>query len=355
MNKNNKKSKKRNRQRCKRNVTKHKKRIGGWEKDEKFLEITEKIGRLDFDKYMFVHLKLWLHNVKTKLLQWPTATDEVDPPLILSRFDEIISITDEEKAETFYDKLFQLLHDLPRDLLVDDYDYSLPKYSFVNENTTFLRRRFSKKNIMNQTYSSNKNVWLDYSSSYKESFLVHKIDENEETAQNRFEEIVNYFGNYVGKVNPKKELFIFHFPDAIPSFLEGKSRKDCTMVYSMYCAGSAYNDYKIVDGYTHDFLTYNPNDIFKDLPSLEGYREICVYDYSNLVHEPVESVTTLQSPVTKPVLPSNSSGDVVGTEVSRVSSEEAVRDRISLPQPPVLPQTPILNSILTRGLKPNPK
>ena len=65
-------------------------------------------------------------------------------------------------------------------------------------------------------------------------------------------------------------MFIFYFPDYVSSYSEYFVRAICLNYHLDICA--------CADGYTLDLLTHNPNAIYKDLPSLSGFRELCVFN-----------------------------------------------------------------------------
>lgn len=69
-----------------------------------------------------------------------------------------------------------------------------------------------------------------------------------------------------------KNLFIFNYPDYVTTYYLG-------------FAESVYNTTllnHLCDGFTIDFLSYNQNDNYKDLPSLSNFRQLYVSLRRNL-------------------------------------------------------------------------
>ena len=71
--------------------------------------------------------------------------------------------------------------------LTDNYIYDLPKITIVPKNTIFKRRQHINR------FNKNKESWLDYTSSYKKSFLTNILNENKEL-NNRLSRIKQHFG-----------------------------------------------------------------------------------------------------------------------------------------------------------------
>jgi hypothetical protein len=101
------------------------------------------------------------------------------------------------------------------------------------------------------------------------SFLT---DTNEIYTQEYLDKVREKFGDDLLILRPKKDLLIIHFPYYVTSYIECFIRRICVDIQNEAC----------VDGYTMDLLQFNPNKIFKPLPSLTGFRELCVLDARNL-------------------------------------------------------------------------
>ena len=81
-----------------------------------------------------------------------------------------------------------------------------------------------------------------------------------------------YFGNFLMKFKTNKDLLILHFPSYATSYLESWVKYVCIISENNMC----------VDGYTLDFLKFNPNEIYKDLNIVEGVRELCILNAQNV-------------------------------------------------------------------------
>lgn len=170
------------------------------------------------------------------------------------------------KCESF-DHDYKLLIDPDYKLLVDDFDYKLPKFSIIEKGTKFYRRQKE-----NNFESINQEIWLDYTGTMSEckiSFLKDTSDEYTEEYLNRTK---LYFGEHLMQFQVNKDLLIFHFPEYAYAYSEYWVKYMCVTTTRSFC----------VDGYTLDFLTYNPNEIYKDLPSIPGFRELCILNAENI-------------------------------------------------------------------------
>ena len=153
----------------------------------------------------------------------------------------------------------------------DDGNYDKIKFTILKKGTILYHRQ---KDNGKKRYD----IWLDYSGrekngvKLKDSFLDKP-------------HIKEYFGDWLMKYKVNKDLIIIHFPinyDEIdkkqnkslnvPSFLESGIRTICSRWVYKFC----------VDGYTLDFLKFNPNDIFKGKKNENEYREIFLYNADNL-------------------------------------------------------------------------
>jgi hypothetical protein len=149
--------------------------------------------------------------------------------------------------------------------LIDDYNYDFPKFSIVPKGTIFYRRQKTET-------KPNRQVWLDYTgtmSSIPFSFLQ---ETNEKYTVEHLNRTKEHFGNFLMKFKVKKDLLILHFPSYATSYLESWVKYMCVVSENKMC----------VDGYTLDFLKFNPNEIYKDLNIVEGVRELCILNAENV-------------------------------------------------------------------------
>jgi hypothetical protein len=151
--------------------------------------------------------------------------------------------------------------------LIDNYDYDLPKFSIVPNGTVFYRRQKTA------TFNSvKKPIWLDYTgtmSSIPFSFLK---ETNEKYTVGHLDKTKEKFGNLLMKFETKIDLLILHFPSYATSYLENWVKHMCINSENNMC----------VDGYTLDFLKFNPNKIYKELNIVEGVRELCILNAQNV-------------------------------------------------------------------------
>jgi hypothetical protein len=209
---------------------------GGWDKtDEDFIA---------YDK-----------NIKENMSNLGIFQDKILQDL-LSNINKRFS-----KEFTSLDTAIGFIKTLPPEELTDDFNYELPKFSIIPAGTIFYRRHKT-----NSFDSQNREIWLDYTgtmSSNKFSFLK---DINTEYTDDYLNETIKYFGEFLMKIKVNENLLILHFPTYASSYLEGWVRHMCIHSSNPIC----------VDGYTLDFLKFNPNSIYKKFKSLDGYRELCI-------------------------------------------------------------------------------
>ena len=145
----------------------------------------------------------------------------------------------------------------------DDLNYNNPKFSILPKGTTFFRRQ-TKENFDN----SKSYTWLDYTGTIGSGVSFLK-DTNNKYTQEYLDATIEYFGKHLLKIKTTKPLVIFHYPSTVTSSSENLVRHQCIhSKHPPYCADA--------DGYTLDFLKFNPNKIYKDKESLDGFRELCI-------------------------------------------------------------------------------
>lgn len=148
----------------------------------------------------------------------------------------------------------------------DDLNYDNPKFSILPEGTTFFRRQ----NTENFDDTKHTYTWLDYTGTIGSGVSFLK-DTNNEYTKDYLDATIDYFGKHLLKIKTTKHLIIFHYPSTVTASSEGMVRHQCTHAkYPPYCADA--------DGYTLDFLKYNPNTIYKNKDSLDGFRELCILE-----------------------------------------------------------------------------
>jgi hypothetical protein len=152
----------------------------------------------------------------------------------------------------------------------DDGDYSQLKWTKIKAGSVFYRRQQTKQ-FNRETW---KDVWLNYSSrnNTRKSFLIEQLNENANNS--RLKSTIGKFGPHLLKLKTTKDLLVIHLPDTITSYAEYYIR------YFNY--RTEYKMFLSVDGYTLDFLKFNPNPIYKELPSISGYRELKLHSTSAL-------------------------------------------------------------------------
>jgi len=195
--------------------------------------------------------------------------------------DELV-LTTNEKFGTSFENLedrISMLHELikfirekskenPELFNIDDYNYNRIKFTIIPKGTMFYRRQ----TIPTFNNTSHAPVWLDYTGTMATTPFSFLTDTNEIYTQEYLDKVKEKFGDDLLILRPKKDLLIIHFPYYVTSYIECFIRRICVDVQNEAC----------VDGYTMDLLQFNPNKIFKPLPSLTGFRELCVLDARNL-------------------------------------------------------------------------
>jgi hypothetical protein len=182
-----------------------------------------------------------------------------------------------------------MMNSSKRPLMIDNEDYSKFKLSVIPTGTIFLRRQKNEKLKKND-------IWLDYSARiepgekrYKYSFLLDPTQQEDTANTNQvygqnttyFRRAKDYFGNHLLIYKTTKPLVVFHFP---------VNYENPSNINNLW----AYNEHFIryyfsylhwfgkVDGYTLDFLYYNPNQIYKNLPVIKNYRELYLSNNTGL-------------------------------------------------------------------------
>jgi len=194
--------------------------------------------------------------------------------------DELV-LTTNEKFGTSFENLedrISMLGDLIKfirekskknpELFIDDYNYNHIKFTIIPKGTMFYRRQ----TIPTFNNTSHAPVWLDYTGTMATTPFSFLTDTNEIYTQEYLDKVKEKFGDDLLILRPKKDLLIIHFPYYVTSYIECFIRRICVDIQNEAC----------VDGYTMDLLQFNPNKIFKPLPSLTGFRELCVLDARNL-------------------------------------------------------------------------
>jgi hypothetical protein len=171
------------------------------------------------------------------------------------------------KEFTKLDEAIAFIKTLTTEELRDDLNYEFPKFSIIPEGTIFYRRQ--KTNSFN---SLNRAIWLDYTGTMRLSPFSFLKDVNEEYTKDYLDKTINYFGEFLMKFKVTKNLLILHFPSYASSYLEVWVRHMCIDAQNPIC----------VDGYTLDFLKFNPNSIYKKSKSLNGFRELCILNAENV-------------------------------------------------------------------------
>jgi hypothetical protein len=221
----------------------NKKSKGGWdENNTEFIAYTNKDfmkNLLIFEKKIFEDLKSYIENKFS-----PNFSKQAN-------LGEVLTFVKTLKAAD----------------LVDDFNYIYPKFSIIPKDTIFYRRQKT-----NTFKSENTPIWLDYTGTMSLTQFSFLKDTNEEYTDEYLRETKNYFGEFLMEFKVKKNLLIIHFPSYVASYLESWIRHICIHSEDPIC----------VDGYTLDFLEFNPNPIYKNFKSLKGYRELCILNAENL-------------------------------------------------------------------------
>ena len=172
------------------------------------------------------------------------------------------------KEFTTLDEVITFIKSLNPEQLTDNFNYELPKFSIIPAGTIFYRRH--KTNSFDDSRTNE--IWLDYTGTISSRPFSFLKDINEEYTQDYLDETIKQFGEFLMKFEVKNNLLILHFPSYASSYVEGWVRHMCIHSRNPIC----------VDGYTLDFLKFNPNSTYKKFRSLDGYRELCILDARNV-------------------------------------------------------------------------
>ena len=235
-------------------VSKSYKLVGGWEKtDPDFLEYQE--NELVPKVNTIGHLNKTLSKELVLTTNEKFGTSFENKGGQLYQLDDLVAFIREKSKED-------------RELFLDDYNYNHIKFTIIPKGTMFYRRQ------TDPTFNNTRPVpvWLDYTGTMATTPFSFLTDTNEIYTQEYLDKVKTHFGDNLLILRPKKDLLIINFPYYVTSYVEGFIRRICVDLGSETC----------VDGYTLDLLQFNPNKIFKPLPSLTGFRELCVLDARNL-------------------------------------------------------------------------
>jgi hypothetical protein len=228
--------------------------VGGWEKtDPDFIEYQEnelvpKVNNIgDLNKTLSDELVLTTNE------KFGTSFENLEDRI--SMLGDLIKFIREKSKEN-------------PELFIDDYNYNRIKFTIIPKGTMFYRRQ----TIPTFNNTSHAPVWLDYTGTMATTPFSFLTDTNEIYTQEYLDKVKEKFGDDLLILRPKKDLLIIHFPYYVTSYIECFIRRICVDIQNEAC----------VDGYTMDLLQFNPNKIFKPLPSLTGFRELCVLDARNL-------------------------------------------------------------------------
>ena len=227
---------------------------GGWEKtDTDFIEYEQNELRPKVNTIGNLNKTLSEELVVTTNEKFGTSFENKEDQL--SRLDDLVAFIREKSNEN--PELFQ-----------DDFNYSHIKFTVIPRGTMFYRRQ-TVPTFNNNSYAA---VWLDYSGTMANTPFSFLKDTNDVYTQEYLDKVKTHFGDYLLQLRTKKDLLIINFPYYVTSYIEGFIRRICVDLEIETC----------VDGYTMDLLQFNPNKIFKSLPSLSGFRELCLLDARNL-------------------------------------------------------------------------
>jgi hypothetical protein len=227
---------------------------GGWEKtDSDFIEYEKNELRPKVNTIGNLNKTLSEELVVTTNEKFGTSFENKEDNL--SRLDDLVAFIREKSNEN--SELFQ-----------DDFNYNHIKFTVIPRGTMFYRRQ-TVPTFNNNSYVP---VWLDYSGTMANTPFSFLKDTNEVYTQEYLDKVKTYFGDYLLQLRTKKDLLIINFPYYVTSYIECFIRRICVDLEIETC----------VDGYTMDLLQFNPNKIFKSLPSLSGFRELCLLDARNL-------------------------------------------------------------------------
>jgi hypothetical protein len=244
--------------------------VGGWEKtDPDFLEYEE--NELKPKVNNIYNLEKTLSNELILTTNEKFGTSFENNKNKFYELDELVAFIREKSNEN--PELFQ-----------DDFYYNHIKFTVIPRGTMFYRRQ-TVPTFINTTHTP---VWLDYTGTKANTPFSFLKDTNEIYTQEYLDKVITHFGDYLLQLRTKKDLLIINFPYYVTSYIECFIRRICVDIHNETC----------VDGYTMDLLQFNPNKIFKPLPSLTGFRELCVLDAKNL-----EFVKLVRPPATMPPPP----------------------------------------------------
>ena len=264
------------------NTRKKNTKKGGWKKtNADFVEYMEFIeGSIPALRYFDSKLELELfENIRAKYPEIESFQDMV-PQIELYKKKQ-------DPTHTYFELLkgiIPFIKTLPIEALQDDLDYTLPKFTIIPAGTVFYRRHkensFVHGHNINLERLGSPKIWLDYSGTIGSKHLSFLKNTNASLTKEYVNVAKAEFGPYLMKFRVNKNLLIFHYPSYVTSFAEGWPRYHCYHNYG-FCANG-------IDGYTLDFLKFNPNEGYRNLPILEGFRELCIYDNRNV--ELIESI-----------------------------------------------------------------
>jgi len=272
-------------------VSKSYKLVGGWEKtDPDFLEYQENELKPKVKNLNALHKTLSEELVLTTNEKFGTSF--VNKSDMLYDLDDLIAFIREKSNEN--PELFQ-----------DDFNYSHIKFTVIPRGTMFYRRQ-TVPTFNNNSPSA---VWIDYSGTMANTPFSFLKDTGELYTQEYLDKVKIHFGDYLLQLRTKKDLLIINFPYYVTSYIEGFIRRICVDTHADVC----------VDGYTMDLLQFNPNKIFKSLPTLSGFRELCVLDARNI--EFVKLVTPPRVIIPPPVIMSRQPSHLLSIKPAAFSNK----------------------------------
>ena len=241
---------------------------GGWERtDPDYIEYKENVLSTKLRSLGTMEdtlTKELIENINEKF-----GTDFKSTDRMFNHIDDIIRFIREQTVER-------------PELFIDDFNYERIKFTIIPRGTRFYRRQ-TVNSFNNRSRSP---VWLDYTGTMSNTPFSFLKDTNEIYTQQYLDNVKQRFGKYLLELETVKDLLIINFPDYVSSFMEAWIRRICIEQESTTC----------VDGYTMDVLRFNPNDVFKNLPSLSGFRELCINDANNLRYVKSIDIHDISSP-----------------------------------------------------------
>ena len=189
----------------------------------------------------------------------------------------------------------QIMDRVPR---IDNGDYSIAKFTVVEPGTLLYRRQPSddfSTEVRRRYFNYSGRTDPGEVEGTRISFLKSA---QPPLTQDYYNGVVREFGSYLFTIRVKEPLLILHIPDTLPSFFEHRIQ---------YAVDYVSGVLPFIDGYTLDFLQWNPNKIYKDLPSLRGFRELVVRNAANkmevvsVIQDPVPAAAPAAAPVAAPV------------------------------------------------------